>query len=69
MKPTTPELTIEARGGRFYPRTKLLIGGWMVCAYHSYVTAECAGKNLQYAFEQGWMAREEALRQQLDLND
>ena len=43
-------------------------GGWCTSSYRTLRHAECFVKNLNYMYEQGWKARELAMRKQLEID-
>ena len=67
MKPTVPDSDVVKKGEHWYPQTDLTKGGWMIAGFKDKTLAECSMKNLNYAFEQGWRAREEQMRRSLSL--
>jgi len=67
MKPKVPDSEVVLKEETWFPKTRLTIGGWMVHGSKSKVLAECSLKNLNYAFEQGWRAREDEMRKSLGL--
>ncbi len=66
MRCPEPKFDVYERDGFFFVRG--LTGGYGIGGYKSRVLAEGYAKNLQYMFRIGWVQREEAFREALDLN-